>query len=80
MVNAHCTRPQRWRLVHSLTDLLRSRFKQDLSVKEEVVMKIPRLHKEPKSIRQRPPKLIYNPAQQFKHRDRGTQSGRVKTS
>ncbi len=43
-------------------------------------MTIPRLHKGQKSIKQRPPKLIYNPAQQFKHRDRGTQSGRVKTS
>ena len=43
-------------------------------------MTIPRLHKGQKSIKQRPPKLIYNPAQQFKHRDHGTQSGRVKTS
>ena len=42
-------------------------------------MKISRLHKEPKPIKQRPPKLIYHPAQQFKHRARGTQSGRVKT-
>ena len=42
-------------------------------------MNIPRLHKEQKLIKQRPPKLIYHPAQQFKHRDRGTQSGRVKT-
>ena len=29
-------------------------------------------------IKQRPPKSIYNPAKQFKHRDRGTQSGRTK--
>ena len=43
-------------------------------------MKIPRLHKQYKSIKQRPPKLIYNPAQQFKHRDRGTQSGRAQTN
>lgn len=29
-------------------------------------------------IKQRPPKLIYNPAKQFKHRDRGTHLGRIK--
>ncbi len=28
-------------------------------------------------IKLRPPKLIYNPGQQFKHRDRGIQSGRT---
>lgn len=27
--------------------------------------------------KQRPPKSVYNPAQQFKHRDRGIQSGRT---
>lgn len=29
---------------------------------------------------QRPPKSIYNPVQQFKHRDRGTQAGRTNIS
>lgn len=29
--------------------------------------------------KQRLPKLTYNPAQQFKHRDRGIQSGRTNT-
>ena len=29
--------------------------------------------------KQRPPKSVYNPAQQFKHRDRGTQLGRTNT-
>ena len=36
------------------------------------------LQKEREFWKQRPPKIIYNPAQQFKHRDRGTQSGRMK--
>lgn len=30
-------------------------------------------------LQQRPPKSIYNPAQQFKHRDRGTQAGKTNT-
>ena len=42
-------------------------------------MKIARLHQEQQRIKQRPPKFSYNPAKQFKHRDRGTQSGRRKT-
>ena len=29
-------------------------------------------------LKQRPPKLIYHPVQQFKHRDRGIHIGRVK--
>ncbi len=29
-----------------------------------------------KLIKQRPHKSVYNPANQFKHRDRGSQSGR----
>ena len=29
--------------------------------------------------KQRPPKSVYDPAKQFKHRDRGTQSGRTNT-
>ncbi len=40
-------------------------------------MKSDRLQKERQLIKQRPPKLIYNPAKQFKHRDRGTQSART---
>lgn len=35
--------------------------------------------KQRKFTKPRPPKLIYNPAQQFKHRDRGIQSGRTNT-
>ncbi len=42
-------------------------------------MKNAQLQKQRQLIKQRPPKSIYNPAKQFKHRDRGTQSGRVKT-
>ena len=41
-------------------------------------MKSDRLQKERQLIKQRPPKVIYNPAKQFKHRDRGIQSGRTK--
>ena len=41
-------------------------------------MKNNQREKQRQLIKQRPPKLIYNPAQQFKHRDRGTQSGRIK--
>ena len=40
-------------------------------------MKKNQLQKQRQLIKQRPPKIIYNPAQQFKHRDRGTQSGRM---
>ena len=42
-------------------------------------MKSDRLQKERPLIKERPPKVIYNPARQFKHRDRGTQSGRTNT-
>ncbi len=42
-------------------------------------MKSDRLQKERQLIKERPPKVIYNPARQFKHRDRGTQSGRTNT-
>ncbi len=41
-------------------------------------MKNHRSLKEQHFIQQRPLKPVYNPAQQFKHRDRGTQSGRIK--
>ena len=32
-----------------------------------------------KLFKQPPPKSIYNPAKQFKHRDRGIQAGRTNT-
>lgn len=40
-------------------------------------MKKDLLQKQRELIEQRLPKSIYNPAKQFKHRDRGTQSGRA---
>ena len=46
-------------------------------IQKGVMMKSNRRQKERQLLKQRPPQLIYNPAQQFKHRDRGTQSGRT---
>ena len=48
-----------------------------LLIQKGVMMKSNRRQKERQLLKQRPPQLIYNPAQQFKHRDRGTQSGRT---
>jgi hypothetical protein len=40
-------------------------------------MKTFRPLQEKQIVKQRLPKSLYNPAKQFKHRDRGTQSGRT---